>query len=188
MELDKGSCFDCPLSFNMNDGKSGGCYTHKGLQRMGLNAILKSLKKKNTLGLIKEFCENEFTVFMTKARKKEIQLVRFGSYGEPVLMPYNVVEQLAALSRRWTGYTHQWNEPKYWEYSLFFMASCHDEKQAKQAKDAFWRSFIAADEHNESAVNCPASKEAGEKTTCANCGLCNGTTGNSNKNIYILKH
>jgi hypothetical protein len=53
--LDEKNCLDCPYSFNQNDGKSGKCYTHKGMQLMGLLSKLKSLHKQNLQGKIKEF-------------------------------------------------------------------------------------------------------------------------------------
>jgi len=37
-------------------------------------------------------------------------------------------------------------------------------------------------------VNCPASKEAGYKSTCSKCTLCSGTTGKGSKSVYIFNH
>ena len=42
---DTNNCMDCPFSYNQNNGKSGGCYTHKGMQLMGLKSMLRSLNK-----------------------------------------------------------------------------------------------------------------------------------------------
>jgi len=45
LTLDSNTCFGCDFSFNQNDGKSGGCYTHKGPFRWGLDSKLKRLNK-----------------------------------------------------------------------------------------------------------------------------------------------
>ena len=37
-------------------------------------------------------------------------------------------------------------------------------------------------------ILCPASEEAGKKTSCIKCGLCAGTTTKSKKSIAIVAH
>tara|TARA_R110002051_G_C8684309_1_gene492199 strand:- start:47 stop:763 length:717 start_codon:yes stop_codon:yes gene_type:complete len=188
---DKASCLDCPLSFNQNNGKSGGCYTHKGMQLMGLKSMLKSLNRK--LDTINEFKQSDFNTFVAKVKATyKVDLVRFGAYGEPVLLPLNVVETLSSLSDKTTGYTHQWNNPKYQKYNKFFMSSTHTETEREQAKDLGFRSFFVATNEIkgfklDKAVNCPASKESTKNLSCIACGLCNGNRGNK-KDIYIMKH
>jgi len=51
-----------------------------------------------------------------------------------------------------------------------------------------FRSFISTQKGDESAVSCPASKEAGFKSNCASCGLCSGMLGRGKTNIKILEH
>lgn len=183
---DSANCLDCPFSYNQNDGKTGGCYTHKGMQRMGLLAILRSLNKRYKTG----YGKMTFDKFLSIASAYDLDMVRFGTYGEPVLLPIDMVTKLASLvdKKRWTGYTHQWNKPEFAPYAAYFQASCHNIFEANIAKDMGWRSFVVVPEHIDNAVNCPASKEAGNKTTCSQCSLCNGTSGNSSKDIYILQH
>lgn len=183
---DSANCLDCPFSFNQNSGKSGGCYTHKGFQRMGLIAILRSLNKRYKTG----YGKMTFDKFLAIASAYDLDMVRFGAYGEPVLLPLDMVAKLTSLvdKKRWTGYTHQWNKPEFAPYAAYFQASCHNAFEAAIAKDMGWRSFVVVPEHIDGAVNCPASKEAGNKTTCSQCSLCNGTSGNSSKDIYILQH
>jgi hypothetical protein len=67
------------------------------------------------------------------------------------------------------------------------MASTHTEGQAKQAEKLGFRSFIATNKTLENAIICPASKEAGFKSTCEKCGLCSGER-KGTKNIVILEH
>lgn len=176
---DSTSCMDCPMSYNQ--GKPS-CYTHNGLQRAGIIAKLKMIAKR---GEIEEFDYTKFKEFVAKLSKKDIKMIRFGAYGEPVLLPIQVVSELSQLARH-TGYTHQWNKPEYQLYSQYFMASTHNTFEVSIANDMGWRVFNV--DILEGAVNCPASKEAGHKTVCSSCVLCNGAGGNSKKNIYILKH
>jgi hypothetical protein len=36
--------------------------------------------------------------------------VRFGAYGEPVLIPMSIVREITSHADGWTGYTHQWRK------------------------------------------------------------------------------
>jgi len=189
---DKASCLDCPLSYNQNNGKSGGCYTHKGMQLMGLKSMLRGLNRK--LNTINEFKQSDFFNFVNKVKAtNKVDLVRFGAYGEPILLPLKVVEVLSGLSQKTTGYTHQWNKPQYQKYNKFFMSSTHTETERQQAKDLGYRSFFVATSEikgfkPQNAVNCPASKESSKNLSCIACGLCNGTSRGIKKDIYIMKH
>ena len=48
--------------------------------------------------------------------------IRFGAYGDPALVPYEVLSDLARTSTGWTGYTHMWNRVAPW-YRYLLMAS-----------------------------------------------------------------
>lgn len=213
---DETNCQSCPYSFNMNAGKSGGCYTHKGLQLMGLKSKLRSLTKKYDKGLILKFNQLHFDrfiksinkalkmvdswelqnigsvleleeLFKTVKRVDKLPLTRFGAYGEPTLLPLSVVRTLKAISNNTTGYTHQWHKPENDRYKRFFMASCDSSFEVNISKDSGWKSFFVGGVDDD-GINCPASKEAGNKTTCVKCGLCGGTSSKSKKSIYIAKH
>ena len=187
--LDAFNCMDCPYSFNQNDGKSGKCYTHKGMQLMGLLSKLESLHKQNLQGKIKEFNSNDFRKFISHSSIKKIDLIRFGAYGEAVTLPLEVIDTLfdvqSILKCKVTSYTHQWrtaNETR-------FMASTHNLAEMLQAKKLGYRCFTVTAEAIEEAFNCPASKESERKKTCVQCGLCDGqVSGKRKKDIYILKH
>jgi hypothetical protein len=111
--------------------------------------------------------------------------IRFGTYGEPTLLPLDLVSNMVKASKSHTGYTHQW--AKKTDYSAYFMASTHTENQASQAQKLGFRSFIASNKTLTNAVVCPASNEAGFKSTCEKCGLCSGQR-KGTKNIQILEH
>lgn len=187
--LDKANCLDCPFSGNMraNDDKLLiGCYTHKLFQYSGFISMLKSIV-------------NEFTSFKnipTLDKHKKIEIVnlcdnlfvRFGSYGEPTKHDILLVKDICRFAKNWTGYTHQYfNKPLYKRY---FMASVHNEYQAKAAKKNFnYRSFIAYDKNQDvNGVICPASNEADFKSNCSQCGICSGNLGKGTKDVKIIIH
>jgi hypothetical protein len=190
--MDKENCLDCPFSFNQNDGKSGGCYTHKGLMLYGLKSKLRSLNKRYKLGLLgKNY--NDVLSLLNKyadklsAKNMDISLVRFGSYGEAVTLPLDLLNGLSKLAKRKTGYTHQWNKPEFKEYAKLLMASTHNIFEAKIANDLGFRTFNVGTIEN--SIMCPSSPtiQKDKRVSCANCGLCAGNS-ISAKNIYIPKH
>jgi len=113
--------------------------------------------------------------------------VRRGSYGDPAAVPVWVWLGIADVPG--TGYTHQWQD-----HSLqgHVMASIHTPGQRKAAKARGYRTFRVlrnVRKLQEGEILCPASKEAGAKTTCAKCGLCNGARpDDKRKDIAIVAH
>ena len=182
--LDQSNCLDCP--FSMGNG-NGGCYTHKFNQYVGFLSMLRSIDK----SLLTPLDETKYRQVLDMSKDT---YVRFGTYGEPSLLPSYMVESMSLLSSSWTGYTHQWQKPFAKEYGKYFMASTHNEEESNQATEVGYRSFIATENHVYSflsakdAVGCPASKEMGFKSSCDKCGLCSGTQGKGKKNVKILIH
>jgi len=169
-------CFDCPFRAYLK------CYTHKYQQYAGFLSMLKSIAR--------EFKNVNEIPSIHLLEKKIVEIsndkyIRFGTYGEPTLIPLNLVSNMVKASKSHTGYTHQWSKKP--DYAQFFMASTHNEGQANMAQKLGFRSFIATDKKLENAVVCPASNEAGFKSTCEKCGLCSGQR-KGTKNIQILEH
>ena len=109
-------CFDCP---HMGDGtgKKRTCYVNLRY----VQAVWKAYQR----GRYEYLPMSEYArVFAGKA-------IRFGAYGEPVLLPIAHVEALAAVASRWTGYTHQWRRAEFAAYRAFLMASCDSERDAR---------------------------------------------------------
>ena len=181
-KLDSDVCFDCPFAVSAG-AKLSACYTHKMNQYSGFLSSVRSIRTFLTWDEIPEFSAE---IAETLCELSKGKYIRFGTYGEPSLIPVDLVSSLCLVAKNWTGYTHQWGKKS--EYSPYFMASCHSEGQAKYAESKGWRSFIAAKEAIQNTVNCPASNEAGFKSTCSKCGLCSGTNGKGKKNVYILEH
>ena len=124
--------------------------------------------------------ENYADVFSGKS-------IRLGAYGDPAVMPPAVVAELCRVSTRHTGYTHQWRTSGAW-LKPFVMASCDSIADYQDAAAQGWRTFrvtVGMTPHA-GEILCPASAEAGFKTQCARCGLCNGA--GAAKNIYIPVH
>jgi hypothetical protein len=175
-KADSLNCLGCPFSFSSKTELSGKCYTHKGMQRWGLNSMLKKLSKLD----INEFNSDKFDALMAKVKIVNPSLVRFGAYGEPTLLPMYVVEQLTKYNH--TGYTHAWR--KFPQFSGIFQASVHSLVELAQANKLGYKTFRIADVKERSEALCPASKEAGKKKTCVECRMCNGAM----KNVVIAQH
>jgi hypothetical protein len=116
------------------------------------------------------------------------RIVRLGSYGDPAAVPSWIWRALVSKAKGWVGYTHQWKiRPSLHDLC---MASVDDAKEYAEAKQLGWRTFRVrtADEHlMTKEVTCPASDEAGNKTTCEKCRLCAGTSKPA-KDIAIVVH
>ena len=122
------------------------------------------------------------------------RMVRFGSYGDPGAVPAMIWEALKTGKR--TGYSHQWRDQ---DVASFVMASVHSVKERQQAKNKGMRTFriissldeIVRDKNGKpEEILCPASKEAGFRTTCSECGLCDGSKGPNDrrKDVVIPAH
>lgn len=101
--------------------------------------------------------------------------VRAGSYGDPAAVPFHVWRDVFALSIGRTGYTHQWRA--FPELAEFVMASCDSEADVFAARLLGFRTFRTRFEGEPSLpleFSCPASKEAGKRTTCDLCMACDG--------------
>jgi hypothetical protein len=172
------NCLDCPFN------EFGKCYTHKFNQYVGFKSMIKSIRNEfPTWDDVPTYDEFIGAVIVSMSAGK---FIRFGTYGEPSLHPHELIESMVSASQNWTGYTHQWTKKK--ELSKFFMASVHTSAEEQNASNEGWRSYVATETKLDEYVNCPASKEAGYKSSCSKCGLCSGTEGKGNKSIYILNH
>ena len=120
--------------------------------------------------------------------------IRLGTYGDPGAAPLKMWQALIAFADGHTGYTHLWQRwthhatRKAWQKLV--MASVDSVGEYLIAKSLGWRTFrVATDWYKiDNEIRCPASKEAGNKTTCAECILCGGTTTQTEKDILIIDH
>jgi len=115
------------------------------------------------------------------------RVVRIGTYGDPAAVPDHVWTDLLRDAASHTAYTHASG----WRPDLAMQsADSHAEARAAWAKGqrAFRVLESLADLDKANEVLCPASKEAGQRTTCAACKLCGGTSTASPKSIAIPMH
>lgn len=115
---------------------------------------------------------------------------RLGSYGDPAAAPYRIWAHATALVRARNGYTHQWRE--FPAFAALCMASVDSEAQAVEARSSGWRTFrvraASAPIMTGAEVVCPASEEAGKRTTCSDCRACGGTSAKARASIVIVAH
>lgn len=118
--------------------------------------------------------------------------VRIGTYGDPSAIPSYIWDSLLSLASGHTAYSHQANVKNADFRSDLFMHSVDTLEDADLAWQIGWRTFRVIRNLNElnkdKEILCPASVEAGEKTSCIKCGLCAGTTTKSKKSIAIVAH
>jgi hypothetical protein len=116
--------------------------------------------------------------------------VRCAAYGDPAAVPFEVWRQLLSIAAGWTMYTHQWRtcDPR---FKTLAMASVDDLDEFRAARLTGWRTFRVRGERDPivrgAEVTCPASDEAGHRTTCARCSLCRGTARPA-RSIVIAAH
>lgn len=109
--------------------------------------------------------------------------VRLGTYGDPLAVPGNVWRDLLAGATGSTGYTHASGILPGSNISRV-MISADTPEQAQVAHTKGLRTFRVIpiktwtqqgrDSLLQSEILCPASKEAGYRTTCNDCKLCSG--------------
>jgi hypothetical protein len=174
---DKAVCFDCPHSKEINKT----CYVRKGQSEMGLASKVRSLRNIGLENIPELSPESEADLLEAIVGKG----IRFGSYGEPILLGEALISKIAGKAKFWTGYTHQWHKNS-WAKD-YFMASVESETISKAAQKSGFRTFFVGQTDNKDYVTCPASKEAGNKTTCDNCKLCMGTNSKA-KSVTIMPH
>jgi len=125
------------------------------------------------------------------------RMVRIGTYGDGAAVRQSVWNELISEAEGHTGYSHQSALPKASFNAALYMVSADNLSVAKQAWNMGQRTFrvipvqqwaaegkLALDKNE---ALCPASIEAGAKTTCEACKLCGGTTVKA-KSIAIVAH
>jgi hypothetical protein len=119
-------------------------------------------------------------------------LFRIGSYGDPAAIPYQVWRGATMLAAGVNGYTHQWQDPRFAMLKTLCMASADSTAEMDKAHAAGWRTFRVR-ASNEPLIRgreviCPASAEAGHKTSCADCKACGGLSAKAKVSIVIMAH
>jgi hypothetical protein len=115
---------------------------------------------------------------------------RLGSYGDPAAVPAKVWRVATKAVRSHTGYTHQWRKRIAAGLKNLCMASADHADDVNIAEIMGWRTFRVRKHDAPTLKNeaiCPASKEGGQRTICADCGLCKASSIMA-KHIVIADH
>ena len=119
------------------------------------------------------------------------KIVRIGTYGDPAAAPVQMWNQITRYAAGRRGYTHQWDRPDFDvdAWAPLVMASADTIDQAAKANLLGMRVFRVSQgvDVQPGEAMCPASKEAGQRTTCAKCTLCAGTSIKA-RDIVIADH
>jgi hypothetical protein len=119
------------------------------------------------------------------------KLVRLGTYGDPAAVPSYIWESLISEAQGHTAYSHQASVQGAAFMPSYMMQSADTLNDAQAAWANGRRTFRivrdVADIVKGSEILCPASKEAGKRTTCAQCKLCGGAS-IAAKSIAIPAH
>lgn len=117
--------------------------------------------------------------------------VRFGAYGDPAAVPFEIWDAIGFQASMTTGYTHAW---KYCDplHKHYCMASVDSPQEAIAARAAGWRTFRVTTQPGDKSLSnevvCPASEESGKKIQCIQCGACDGQVRRLKSHIVIHAH
>ena len=118
-------------------------------------------------------------------------MVRLGAYGDPSAVPSSVWDDVLLHSKGRTGYTHQFGVEGADVRPDLCMISADTEAEARVQWGLGNRTFRVGHTVDEMVkgheILCPASEEAGRRTTCNECKLCSGN-GIKAKSIFIPVH
>ena len=118
-------------------------------------------------------------------------MVRLGAYGDPSAVPSSVWDNVLMHSKGRTGYTHQFGVEGADVRPDLCMISADTEAEARVQWGLGNRTFRVGHTVDEMVkgheILCPASEEAGRRTTCNECKLCSGN-GIKAKSIFIPVH
>lgn len=167
-----GNCKHRPKSENNPDGW-GTCYVNVA---QGPYAVYKAYKNG------KYFPAKDLSIFKDR-------YVRFGAYGDPAAVPFDLLNGIVKVCKHHTCYTHQWKtcDQRLKDIS---MASVDSPKELALANSKGWRTFRVRLDSEKLESNeriCPASAERGKIATCETCMACHGG-GNSKASIAIIAH
>lgn len=126
------------------------------------------------------------------------RMVRLGTYGDPAAVPAHIWRALISRAIGHTGYSHQSAIAGAAFDAQTMMVSADSIADAENAWNSGARTFriISREDWQRDGKGalvkgreslCPASREGGFKSTCADCGLCAGNSVSA-RSIAIVAH
>ena len=122
--------------------------------------------------------------------------IRFGSCGDPSLIPLYMVKKMIDVCKNHTGYTHQWSNEFAIRFKGLLQASVDSFDEYLKASSLGFKCFYVKHEsikEPDNFIHCMASVEKGNKTNCNTCNLCDGSKadivinahGNTKNNVLV---
>ena len=178
-DVDRAICGDCLFRGQTGpDGKRVGraCYVNVGQAPRGVSAAL----------LAGSYPERtpESVAFELTGRA-----VRLGAYGDPALLPIDVVRALIAHASTHTGYTHQWRTVSP-AWASLVMASTETLQGSREARALGYRTFRVlpvGESLPAGDVECAATRQR-NPLHCADCGMCSGNPRQRGASVAIVAH
>ena len=129
------------------------------------------------LNVYKAYKNNRYECFNGNYEIFRDKSIRFGSCGDPSLIPLYMVKKMIDVCKNHTGYTHQWSNEFAIRFKGLFMASVDSFEEYLKASSIGFKCFYVKHESVEDPkkfIHCPASIERDQKTSCNLCNMCNG--------------
>lgn len=174
--LDGSICGNCPHRSNPETGVRT-CYVT--VFRAPLQ-VFKAYER----GIYEDLSQNPLEV--AEWFKRSGVPVRWGSYGDPAMVPLVLLKYWSTCVPNWTGYTHQSSEPWFDKGFLDILMQSREGEFDPSGPRSF-RVLSNVDQLAKGEILCPATPEGGSKTSCADCGLCKGGS-ISAKSVALLVH
>lgn len=157
-------CGDC----RHRRGTGGACYVNLG---QGPRAVAD--------GIVRGIYPQSLASARSASAKR---VVRMGTYGDPMAVPYPAWLSLIARASDHTGYSHQWRNESIdaghrHNIMQLCMASADSVQDRDDAKAKQYRTFrirLESQPVEPGEFICPASAERGKRMTCADCARCDG--------------
>jgi len=120
--------------------------------------------------------------------------IRAGDYGDPAMLPFEVLDALLSRAPFHTAYSHQWQE-SFFDVRVFkyAMASVDDTNTVERLRELHGpdvRYYRLVNDYENVASNeavCPSKKNGERVRTCAECKLCAGASRPA-KSIVIIEN
>lgn len=162
-------CGSCPL--RGSKGKTRACYVNVG---QSPKSIWKAYKSGSYPPL------TDYSVFAGRT-------VRFGAYGDPTHIPYEIARRVVNAAQGHTGYTHAWRKPSFQPWRSLVMASVETDADRAHAQSLGWSTFQVTPKGTAApspSIECLSDSKG---VQCHDCLLCSGTR-TTPRSIYIEAH
>ena len=113
--------------------------------------------------------------------------VRLGAYGDPFAIPpegWEPILSRASKKTGWTGYCHQWMDPRSAWLQSWCLASVESIAEKREAQQLGWKTSRTAKDHTFERDEAICPNQLDDSILCADCLLCDG----SKKNILGSVH